>query len=513
MSHLFTRTRPIRLINFGDLQNILFPTTEDACHIFLGTGRDAGEYGRIPIDETFDYCVPKADMSLAYGRLTVQSTDRHTVQTITVAQDPQLLVTFMWGDASDLILWTRLTALGTFLNFCKGPKHSRRWLHRKGVHLVDKGRESVSSAPLRNRPFVSVNRLGGSSPVLSSDLLSKWPDDQLEVVGLNNELMRVFDGPRVLFTDGFSRQDLSIRAFFLDTPATFTASIGVIAGPSADTSLLQFAAVYLRSNLARYFLMMRAWKMLCERNAVHLNEIMGFPFFDAADAPDPVAAGEALDRTTRRINELVQLHSFDQDRAYQALRDDFDEDVFEFFSLSEKERALVHETVSILLPSIRPRSFASLNTPAQRIATRDDLHMYGNVLADALAEWRQRTGGYGQFCVSVVANGPDRPGSVGVVRIEYMQNRKVPTRAVTKIDDEIIQATLAELRLSGLTVIPLGNALHLIPDIHVWTDEALYLVRPLTGRLWTQRQALRDAEHIVRAVQNRQGPLSGPEAA
>ena len=513
VSHLLARARPIRLINFGDLQNLLFPTTEDTCHVFLSVNRGVGGQGPISFDETFDYCVPKADMSLAYGRLTVQTTDRHALQTISVVQDPQLLVTLMWGDASDLQLWTRLTAFGTFGNFCKGPKRSRRWVNRKGVRLKDKSRDSVSSAPLRDMPHISVNRLSGRSPLLSSDLLSVWPSEQQVVVGLSDDLLRVFEGPRVLFPDGFSRQDLMIRAAFLDLPASFTVSIGVIAGPKEDTSLLQFAAVYLRSDLARYFLMMRGWKMLCERNAVHLKDVMSFPFFDASDAPDPLAARTALDRTTGRLRELTQLHRFDQDQAYAELRDDFDEDVFEYFSLSNKERALVRETVNILLPSIRPRSFASLNTPAQSRATRAEFQKYGSELADALAEWRRRTGGLGQFDVAIVANGSDRPGSVGVVRIEYNPSESSPTRAVTKIDNEIIQATLAELRLSGLAAIPLGDALHLVPDIYVWTDEALYLVRPLTGRLWTRRQALRDAEHIVRAVQNRQGPLNGSDAA
>jgi hypothetical protein len=40
-----------------------------------------------------------------------------------------------------------------------------------------------------------------------------------------------------------------------------------------------------------------------------------------------------------------------------------------------------------------------------------------------------------------------------------------------------------------------------VPDVHLWIDESLYLVRPLARRNWTRRQAHRDAEHIVRSVQ------------
>lgn len=513
VSHLLKRVRPIRLVNFGDLQNLLFPTAENTCHIFLGTGRNDTARGHIPCDETFDYCVPKADMSLAYGRLTMQSADRHTLQTLSVAQDPQLLVTLMWGDASDLALWTRLTALGTFCNFWTGPKPSRRWVCRKGVHLEDKSRSAVSSDPLRDKPFLPIEALSVGSPVLHRALLTKWPENQLTVASTNDDLLRVFDGPRVLFSDGFSRQELSIRAVYFDARATFTHSVGVIAGPKADATLLQFTAVYLRSSLAQYFLMMRGWKMLCERNGVHLTDIESFPFFDAAEAPNPIAARKVLDRTAERMTELARLDDFDQARSYEGQRDAFNEDVFEFFSLSDSERALVRETVDILMPSIRPRSFKSLDTPAQQTARPADFNQYGNALADALTEWRRRTGGKGRFHVSVVTSEPHRPGSIGVVRIEFTSKKTAPATAVARIDDELVQTTLSELRRSGLTVIPSGDALQLVPDVHVWTNGALYLVRPLTRRSWTLRQALRDAEHIVRTVQNWQEPSNRPEVA
>ena len=262
ISYFLRRVRPIQLVNFGDLENLLFPTAKISCHIFLGSVRGGAARGSISFNETFDYHVPKAGMSLAYGLLTTQSADRHTLQTLSVSQDPQTLVTLMWGDTSDLALWARLAAFGTIDSFSAGPKATCRWVCRKGVHLKDKNREAVSSERIRDKPFVRTEVLNVASPVLHWSLLTTWPEDQLTVAGIGDDLLRVFDGPRVLFPDGFSRQDLSVRAMYFDAPATFTHSIGVIAGPKADASLLQFVAVYLRSSLAQYFLMMRGWKML-----------------------------------------------------------------------------------------------------------------------------------------------------------------------------------------------------------------------------------------------------------
>lgn len=503
VSHLLEQYRPSRLINFGDLQGLLFPTAENTCHVFLGDARPERLPGRIPFDETFEYCVPKADMSLALGRLTMQSADKHRLQTRSVAEDPQLLVAMMWGDANDLSIWTRLTARGTFADFWRGSRESRRWVYRKGIHVNDKSREPVSAEPLRNRPFVPVAALRTGSPVLHSDLLGPWPENQDTVVGLNNSVLAVFDGPRVLFPDGFSREQLNVRAVYYDGPATFTHSIGVISGTQEDAELLQFVAVYLRSSLARYFLMMRGWKMLCERNGVHLKDIEPFPFFTPEDAPNPDAAADALSSVSSHVAEITSLPELEQGGRYNELRPKLDRAIFAYFDLTSEERRLVCETVNILMPSIRPRGFKSLDTPAQHTARPDDFAVYAHALAESLTSWRSRTRGKGRFHVNVVASDPQRAGPSGIVRITYKEKPTVASVVDTRVSDELVLQTLAQLRVSGLRVIPLGDSLSLVPDAHIWVDRSLYLVRPLARRNWTVRQALRDAEQIVRTVQSR----------
>jgi hypothetical protein len=361
--------------------------------------------------------------------------------------------------------------------------------------------------------FVPVSALSAGSPVLHSDLLTRWPKNQSTVVGFNDEVMAVFDGPRVLFPDGFSKQEHTVRAVYYDGPAAFTHSIGVIAGPPADATLLQFAAVYLRSRLARYFLMMRGWKMLCERNGVHLSDVQAFPFFDVEAAPDPKAASVALTKVARAMRGLAQLPELQQSRRYAAIQSELDEEVFKYFGLSESEQTLVSETVDILMPSIRPRSFKSLDTPAQAAAQPADFRLYSEALAGSLTKWRERTGGGGWFDVKVVAGDPRREGPAGIVRISYKNEFTAPATASAELNDDLVLMTLARLRTAGLTAIASGDALQLVPDAHVWTDGSLYLVRPLSRRSWTIRQALRDAERIVRSAQGRPQVASRPEVA
>lgn len=503
VSHLLKKYRPSKLLNFGDLQGLLFPTAENTCHVFLGTRRSLGVPGVIPFGETFEYCVPKADMSLALGRLTMQSADRHIVQTRSIADDPQLLVTMMWGDANDLTIWTRLTACGTFADFWTGPRDSRRWIYRKGIHLHDKSRKAISADPLRTIPFVPINVLSAGSPVLHKDLLTKWPVNQDTVVGLNDSVLEIFDGPRVLFPDGFSKGEQNVRAVYFDAPASFTHSVGVIAGAKEDAQLLQFVAVYLRSSLARYFLMMRGWKMLCERNGLHLADVETFPFFAPSQAPNPEIAAAALKTVAECIQKISALPELEQGRTYAEMRTSLDQAVFSYFGLTEDEQTLICESVEILMPSIRPRSFRSLDTPAQQIANTTNFDNYAEALGSALTLWRSRTGGKGHFSVNVVTSDPRRAGPSGVVRIAYADSPTSDPKLDSTVSDDLVLSTLKLLRDVGLRTVSSGDSLTLVPDAHLWMDGSLYLVRPLTKRSWTVRQALRDAEHIVRTVQAR----------
>lgn len=500
VARLLENVIPKRLINFGDLQGLLFPSAEQTCHVFIGQVRRPA--ATLPFGETFDYCVPKADLSLALGRLTMQSADRHLVQTISVAQDPQILVTLMWGDARDISLWTRLSASGTLGDLVHPGTGG--WVARKGVHIQDSSQEAVDVAKtnLGAMPFVPVGALSGGSPTLSPDLLTNWPSDQPRVVGLDDALLTLFHGPRVLYPDGFSRVQQFVRAVYFDGRASFTNSIGVIKGPTDSADLLRFLAAFLRSTLAQYFLMMRSWKMLCDRNALHLKDIKAFPFFPSEAAPDPSTAREALKRVSQILRGISRLPAAQQANAYLDYRVELDECVYSYFALTPDERSLVCETVEVSMPSIRPRSFDSLETPAQSPAQARDLENYARSLKRALTNWRKSTGGDGRFAVAVVANKHVDTGSVGIVRIEFFAANQEPSSAKTERDDEVVRKTLSSLQRSGLAVVPSGDAMQLVPDARLWRGEKLYLVRLLTRRNWTQRQALRDAEQIVREVQS-----------
>jgi hypothetical protein len=349
--------------------------------------------------------------------------------------------------------------------------------------------------------------------VLHPDILTAWPRDHATVVGLDERIRAVFKGPRVLFTDGFSREDLSIRAVYYDAPASFTHSIAVIAGGQSVAPLLKLLAAFLRSSLAQYFLMMTAWKMLCERNAVHLVDVQHFPFFEPSAAPNQQKAHDALRRICTQMDRLAALDELKQRRAYEDTREAIDNDVFDYFDVGSDEEALVLETVGVMLPSVRPRSYSSLNTIAQGAVSKADIGRYAHALGQSLTEWRERTGGRGRFNVDVISSIPARAGGIGIAKITFDNTETAGARVETRIDDQLAHAALRAVRQSGLSVIPSGESLRLVPDTYVWSNEAIYLARPLIRRNWTLRQAGLDAEHIVRDVQSRHRRRPEPEVA
>lgn len=128
---------------------------------------------------------------------------------------------------------------------------------------------------------------------------------------------------------------------------------------------------------------------------------------------------------------------------------------------------------------------------------------YASILAGALATWRDRMGGRGQFHVRVKGMDPQLCGPVGVVCIQLLPDGTDGSTVEVGLDTALVANTLATLHQEGLARIADGESWQLIPDTLIWTEHGLYLTRPLTRRGWLTRSALRDAERIVRDVHQR----------
>lgn len=496
------------LINFGDLRKLLFNSARQPCVVAVLSPRESKSIGKVPGTETFEYWVPKADISFAFGRLTLHSSDRHRVQTQALQRDNELLTSLFWGTPRDVATIARLRLLGTMGNLIGTSKEGdaraaqKPWRSRKGFHSEDASVEiPASTAPLWRMRFLNARQFDVNGPVLDPSLLTAFPRQRLPTVAkLSTDLMKVFKGPRIVFTDGMSK-DRGIRAAFTDLPFSFSSSMGVISG--GDENLLRFAAAYLHSDLVRYLLMLTAYQVNFERERVTLADVKRLPFLPPERHADPSRARAIVKQVasiTRRLERSRALLQQEYDgRECEAL-------FAEYFGLSEHERRRVHEVAHAVAPNLQPNTVAGLNTTLQHRPTKEQIELYSKELVAGLGAWRDARGGQGSFHVTATVSSRETCGPFGILRLDVSpEGRGQP--AEIAMGDQAVAAVLQSLVAHRLLPVKVQEDLYLATDVVIRHQNSLYLIKPLVQRLWLCAEAHRDAERVARSVLS---PGSGP---
>lgn len=481
------------LINFGDLRNLLFTTAKQPCVIAVGRCRSISSMRRISPDETFEYWVPKADISFAFGRLTLHSSDRHRLSTHVVCRKNELLISLFWGTMRDVASIARLKLQGTigdmFLN--KGT-----WHIRKGFHKSDASNSNpVSSQPLRRLPYLSAQNIHADSPVVDQRFLSIFPDDIKTISRLPEVLLEGFGCPKIVFTDGITK-DRSIRAAFSKEEFSFNSSVGVIfesKGKEEDESVLRFLAIYLRSKLAQYLLILTAYQVNFERERVTLDDIRQMPFIHPDKHPQSKNAWRIVRDIANRTREFEKKTNFLE--KYNSSADD--ELIFEYFNLDSMQRDRVREVSDKIAPYLQPGSIGGLSSPLQGRPSKDQVDLYGKVLLSEIDLWREARGGTGTVIVSIDVNSTSISGSLGIIRIEPTLGQDANSSKISTVNDREVDKTLNYLRQNNLLPLKIQNNLYLATDVVIRSGETIYLVKPLIGRLWLLSEAYQDAERIV----------------
>lgn len=485
------------LINFGDLRKLLFKSARQPCIIALGRPRSLDKANNVPGPEIFEYWVPKADISLAFGRLTLHSQDRHQLSTKFIQMDNEPLTTLFWGSKRDMANISSLRMRGRLGDLIgkKGP-----WRDRKGYHVHDSSiSDPVSSRPLKKIPFLDARKFYPGGPVMDRRILESFPSDIETVARLPESLMEAFLGPKIIFTDGIT-SDRKIRVAFSNETFSFKNSIGMVSGNKADEPLMRFVAAFLHSSLVQYVLLMTAYQVNFERERVTLKDIQGLPFIHPDSHDDPDRAWEIVNEVaeeTARLEGEEFILTQSQDPSHR------DALILEYFGLDRLQKARVNEVTTQIAPNIQPGTILGLDTPLQTRARKVELTTYARSLRDELRTWSKVRGGIGDISVSVTSDSKHTSGAIGIVKVTPA-SRSGSAKDNLQIDasDKALDALLQQLRKRKLLPIDLGSLLQLAPDTIVRTDDTLYLVKPLIKRFWLHSEAFRDAERLARTVIN-----------
>ena len=487
--------KPETVINFGDLRKLLFSTARNPGMVITAVPRNNNCISQIPGSETFEYWVPKADISFAFGRLTLHGSDRHILQTSTLRQFPEILTTLFWGSERDVATIANLRLRGTLEKLIN---KNGAFPSRKGFHQHDSSIDKpVSTKPLHSMPFLDANYFNIDGPVLDKNLLTPFPKEKKNAARLPDDLMAAFHGPKIIFKDG-ATNTRQICAAFSNKAFSFISSIGVIAGNKKDEPLLRFIATYMHSNLAQYVLMLTAYQLNFDRERISLTDIKGLPFVHPDDHPEPEKAWHIVntvaDLTLNEERKELLSQSFNV-RESNAL-------IMEYFGLNSLQKARINEVVNIIAPNLQPSSIKGLITPLQNRPKKTQIAGFTKALYKEFDQLRMKRGGLGDINIDINVDTLSTCGPLGIICIEpsFRDDSKNHIRKNVREGKYAVSQILSLLNKDKLFPLPIQNNLNLATDVIFRQKETIFFIKPLVTRLWLSSEAYCDAQRIVQFI-------------
>lgn len=481
------------LVNFSDLRRLLFPAARHPCMVACAVVPVSIEPKVSP--SSFNYWVPKADISLAFGRLTVHGSDRHRLSSAALSDNNQLLRVLTWGSEADRALIAKLQLWGKVTDLTAGP--DAPWQSGKGFHHNDRSRTPFEPTELQRHAFFPADNKP-SVPVLHSSLLVRFPSSYSTVASIGGCDGQLYKGPRVVFPDGADSDSFEARAFYSERPFSFQSSVGAIGGSRKDADLLRFLAAYLRSSLARYFLLHTSYSLAVERERLSMQDVGELPFTRPLVAQRQQA--EILAEVAQIVCALDAADVFDQERFYEQHRERIDELMFKYFGLTAAEQGLVFDTVKTMVPSVQPSAISSVRTAYNGRADLATVRLFARTLQQQLRTISVRRRGDGAVSVHVMLQRPGGVGPIGICAVRVGQARSASSAVV---NDQMVESLLHALRERGAYAVDGSAGMQATTDLLVVLDDTIYLIKPLISRFWLRGQANRAANQILCFLQQR----------
>ena len=279
---------------------------------------------------------------------------------------------------------------------------------------------------------------------------------------------------------------------FADFDVSFRHAIRGISGPNEDRSLLIFLAAYLRSSLAKYFLFHTSSNWGVSRQKLHLEELLRLPF----PLPEALPDRRRSQKIVSEVNQLVTSAAAkasedfaDREELLRATNDSIEPLINEYFDVLPLERALVDDTVRVVIRSVRP-SRKRLTVPTIEPSTDKQRNAYTTQLCNILNGWAKN----GPFAVQGRTTASAKLG-IGVAILQ----KTLVGEAVYQPAEDLGDLLAALERLRKVTAHRL-NTFELIRGAKVFDRNCLYLVKPIAQRFWMQTAALNDADEIAGTI-------------
>ncbi|UCV28136.1 Eco57I restriction-modification methylase domain-containing protein [Ferribacterium limneticum] len=492
-AHLLGRYRIEKIINFADMRRLIFA---DAIHPFvvlIAQARPPEERFTSVEAESFEYWTPKTDISLAFGRLAVHGGDREDLSASMLISDEAQLAIRYWGSKTDIALLQKLKRYG-----CIGDLVQDGWLDAKGFHARDEDRRRPEETWYTEVPdwmatnrFLPTTGLTRDLPFVPKSALRDFPFDKIARITPK----RLFEGPRVLWTDGAHPED-GVKAAYAEMLFTYQHSVAVLSAPNNLDGRLtaRFLTAYIRSPMGLWLLLLLSSSVASERPKLHVCEAMDWPFWSLERHPEPAHARCVMEETDRLLavveesNEIFQTHEWEQ------LQPQLNALVYSYFKLTVDEVALIEELATLVGPALQPTSLRhrALMRPLRQAPTAELMHNYCVALTQTLEKWRDATGGEGEIHAATWT-GHSVPLAAAVLTL----GGNAPNDRYG--DDCLIEELSAALRRAA--DLP-AETLLTIPDLAIVDGNRIFLIKPMIARFWMRRCAIEDANRLAMQFQS-----------
>lgn len=486
----FHRHAVNRVINLTDFQFFLFEESK-APALVMSYGKEA------PTDSShrIDYWAPKTDWAVRQADLvTILPQDRSRVTVREVLDDlngddaPLIWKTRYWATPRDRRLLDRLSLYPRLRNHIRQTKEkdsNKPWLIAQGFQPLGPGdnKEDAKSLILPTRLYIDAAKV--TSFLTPSDC-KELPSQTVQVrsrSGIN--ITPVFKPPHIIVTGGFS------RCAFADFAVAFRSSVRGIQGGEHDRELLIFLSFYMRSTVAQYYLFHTSSNLGVTRARVYDDELLRLPFPLPNQCSQPEEAQRVVRESAKifdRAIKKLETPFSDRKQVASEAQASVEKLIAIYFDIDDIERAIIADTVTILVPSFRP-SRSRLDVPTLKQSTESKRGAFLQLLCSTLNQWASDN--Y-QVHGSIVA---DPSLGVGMVVLEKTRRDENPTQ-LTGYHENILKA-IDDLQH---TTIKAPGTFDLVRGVMVFHKNLIYITKPLGQRFWTRTAALNDADQIAATI-------------
>ena len=476
------RIRIIKVINFSDFRYQLFDEAKAPTVLCIYKTKENNENYR------FEYWCPKVDPLVQATRmLTLNAGDKIILNQSTLLENPNAWGQYMRMRSRDIKLLGWLAGLSKLghkvITYAEAKASTNPELGIIGQGFLPsdaKTKKPKTSKLIPKIPFLEAGKF--HSWIIPNALLSKPWTEPLDRTRFEDG----FNGPHIIIMNGIQKNG-QIRAAYSKENMSFRSPMQAIRVPERDTSELKLLAVILNSHFATWFYLHKVSTLGAERPRILEGQLLELPLPTLEELPNPMLACEAKNAIIKIMDKLLQ----DKDQLLSGeipskkTVERLNQLVYQYYGLTKDEITVIEDTLLYIIPSIQPRR--NKGVPLWETPKRPHWLAYMETLVSSLSKSLQ-PGNY--LSASLIVNHPD----LAVLELSIQDVKPQDPCRIREGDDDF-KSVLNKIH-DGLKR-PLSQNFQLIPNLRLFVDKSLYLIKPKTMRYWMKSSALNDADDIV----------------